>query len=81
MPKWIKGKLNLGRIGKLHVLYDDDSCCRGWFFEWDAAKRYTSIVTGAASFSTEEAAQRAAVRWLRASLQKAARAIGMRVAP
>jgi len=76
MSKWKKGQLSLGRLGKMRVLYDGDSACRGWFWEWDASRRYVGVVTGAASFVTEESAQCAAERWLRAALKQVTQKIG-----
>jgi hypothetical protein len=67
MTRWTKdGKLDLGRLGKIHVLDATDNAGRMefWFeVEVDHQSR---------SWRTEAAARRAAVSWLRRALKQAA---------
>ena len=68
MTRWTKdGKLDLGALGKLHVLDSNDNAGRAEFW-FEVEIDYQSR-----SWRTEVVARRAAIAWMRRALKQAAK--------
>jgi hypothetical protein len=72
--RWQDRKLDLGALGVLRVMTNAYRQDRDYFWEWDAPGDY-DVVISERTYSTEAAARRAAVAWLRRALQQASKRV------